>query len=124
MLEHFCVAEVKGFKLGKAELGKDILGGISAGDYPVDIPYILFRIVFVGRFSGYEYGGIMWYGNGFILKDKRAAAFGAVEYLVIVIALGSYKVILTVMMQRTKISTPYSYCYKLIISFIDLPVNS
>ena len=98
MLEHFCVAEVKGFKLGKAELGKDILGGISAGDYPVDIPYILFWIVFVGRFSGYEYGSIMWYGNGFILKDKRAAAFGAVEYLVIVIALGSYNVILTVMM--------------------------
>jgi len=98
MLEHFRVAEVKGFKLGKAELGKDILGGISAGDYPVDIPYILFRIVFVGRFSGNEYGGIMWYGNGFILKDKRAAAFGAVEYLVIVIALGSYKVILTVLL--------------------------
>ena len=40
----------------------------------------------------------MWYGNDFILKDKRAAAFGAVEDLVIVIALGSYKVILTVMM--------------------------
>ena len=98
MLEHFCVAEVKGFKLGKAELGKDIIGGISAWDYPVDIPYILFWIVFVGRFSGYEYGGIMWYGNGFILKDKRAAAFGAVEDLVIVIALGSYNVILTVMM--------------------------
>lgn len=92
MLEHFCVAEVKGFKLGKAELGKDIIGGISAWDYPVDIPYILFWIVFVGRFSGYEYGGIMWYGNGFILKDKRAAAFGAVEDLVIVIALGSYNV--------------------------------
>ena len=87
MLEHFCVAEVKGFKLGKAELGKDILGGISAGDYPVDIPYILFWIVFVGRLSGNEYGGIMWYGNDFILKDKRAASFGAVEYLVIVIAL-------------------------------------
>ena len=30
----------------------------------------------------------MWYGNGFILKDKRAAAFGAVEDLVIVIASG------------------------------------
>ena len=52
----------------------------------------------MGRFSGYEYGGIMWYGNDFILKDKRAAAFGAVEYLVIVIALGSYKVILTVLL--------------------------
>jgi hypothetical protein len=98
MLEHFCVAEVKGFKLGKAELGKDILGGISAGDYPVDIPYILFWIVFVGRLSWYEYGGIRWYGRSFAVKDERAAAFGAVEDLVIVIALGSYKVILTVMM--------------------------
>ena len=98
MLEHFCGAEVKGCKLGKAELGKDILGGLSAGDFPVDFPYILFWIVFVGRFSGYEYGGIMWYGNGFVLKDKRASAFCAVYDLVLVIALGSYKVILTVMM--------------------------
>lgn len=37
-------------------------------------------------------------GMALFFKDKRAAAFGAVEYLVIVIALGSYKVILTVMM--------------------------
>ena len=51
MLEHFRVAEVKGFKLGKAELGKNIPGGISAGDYPVDIPYILFRISIRGAFS-------------------------------------------------------------------------
>ena len=61
MLEHFRVAEVKGFKLGKAELGKDILGGISAGDYPVDIPYILFWIVFVGRAVAGERG--RWLGT-------------------------------------------------------------
>ena len=87
MLEHFRVAEVKGFKLGKTKLGKDILCGISAGDYPVDIPYILFWIVFVGYSCGYEYGGIRRYRCGLAVKYKCAAAFGAVEYLVIVIAL-------------------------------------
>ena len=86
------------FKLCKTELGKNILCGISAGDYPVDIPYFFFRVVFVGYSGWYEYGGIRWYWGSFALKDERAAAFGAVKYLVIVVALWSYKVILTVLL--------------------------
>lgn len=86
---------------------------------------------------------IFLYECAFPVKDERAAALGAVQYLMIRIPLGSDDMVLTMMLSHVeqiqrqflfsayygiiaeiqKNNLRYSYCYKLIISFIDLPVN-
>lgn len=123
---------------------QDIVRSISRGDYPMYVPDILVRKVFVRIKRSKEQGCVGWDNVNFAVNEQSSAALCAIEYLRIREALCSDNVILTMLLthvqkkqrkllftaqdrvitEEQNIFPPYSYCYIFIISFIDGKVNT
>ena len=143
MLQHFNISKTAHSRLGKSELPEHIVNAIARRHYPVDIPHIFLGVIFMGIVCRHEYSGIGRNVSFSPVAYKRSAALCAVKYLMMWISLGADNMILAMLLthihkinrqlfftaydrivtEEQKNHSPYSYCYKFIISSIDLPVN-